>query len=214
MHPEALPPETLEALARLPAAEVMDAFLLGGGTALALQLGHRLSVDLDFFASHPFSEQELAQRLTACCGFRLAQRAKGTVGGWIGKTWLSFLYAPFPLLDAPVDALDFSLTLLSLADLAAMKVLAVAQRGSRRDFVDLFVLHHHAGLPLERALALFQQKYAGQNYSLAHVIKALGYLEDAESEPMPKMLQPLRWDEVRSFFLSESRRLMRRYLES
>ncbi len=212
MYPEVLPSTTVNALARLRRARVIASFLLGGGTALALQLGHRLSKDLDFFARVAFTEERLVQRLVACCDFQLARRGKGTVGGWIEDTWLSFLYAPFPLLDTPKEVPDLTLRLLSLPDLAAMKVLAVAQRGSRRDFIDLYVLHHQAGLSLEQAVVWFRQKYADQNYNLAHVLRALGYLEDAESEPMPTMLRPLSWHDVRVFFLTESRRLMAFYL--
>jgi hypothetical protein len=92
-------------------------------------------------------------------------------------------------------------------DIAAMKLEAIAGRGSRKDFVDLFVLIR-AGLTLEDVFQLFDRKYGTGRTERYHRLRALSYFEDAEREPMPEMLVPLEWSEVRTFFEREAKRLL------
>jgi len=97
------------------------------------------------------------------------------------------------------------LAVADVRDIACMKLSALASRGSRRDFVDLYAAAQRYGLP--RLLEFFQRKFAQANYSVIHVQKSLVYFVDAEKEPMPAMLLPLSWGEVKAFFLREVRNL-------
>jgi hypothetical protein len=87
-----------------------------------------------------------------------------------------------------------------------MKLSAIASRGTKRDFVDLYVLAQQYGL--DQLLIWFQKKYVQTNYSMVHVLKSLAYFEEAEQDPMPDMLVPLSWDEVKQFFTHEAARLL------
>jgi hypothetical protein len=92
-------------------------------------------------------------------------------------------------------------------DIATMKLEAIAGRGSRKDFIDLYQLCH-AGLDLERVFDLFDAKYATNRTERYHRLRALAYFDDAEREPMPDMLIPLDWSQVRVFLESQTIRLM------
>ena len=101
---------------------------------------------------------------------------------------------------------------LQLPDLAAMKIEAIAQRNTKRDFIDLFFLAQLADIPPAKALEYHQAKYSGLNINLAHLILSLGYFDEAEDDPMPKMLVPVSWDEVKRYFLQESKGLVRKFV--
>ena len=88
-----------------------------------------------------------------------------------------------------------------------MKLSALASRGSRRDFVDLYVIARQYGIP--ELLDLFQRKFAQANYNLVHVRKSLTCFADAEKEPMPDMLIPLSWEDIKRFFIDQARNLQR-----
>jgi hypothetical protein len=87
-----------------------------------------------------------------------------------------------------------------------MKISAIASRGAKRDFVDLYVVAKGFGLPA--LLELFRQKFALAQYNMVHILKSLAYFADAEKDPMPHMLIPLTWDEVTQFFRREVPRLL------
>jgi hypothetical protein len=92
-----------------------------------------------------------------------------------------------------------------------MKIEAVAGRGSRRDFIDLYLLCQRVN-PLLQLLHDFERKYRGIDYNKVHILKSLCYFEEAEREPIPKMLIPLVWEDVKRFFLAESRRIADQWL--
>jgi hypothetical protein len=87
-----------------------------------------------------------------------------------------------------------------------MKISAISGRGTKRDFVDLFVVAQEEGL--KTLLALFDRKFADANYSAVHILKSLTYFDDAESEPMPDMLVPMSWDNIKRFFRERAPRLL------
>jgi hypothetical protein len=109
---------------------------------------------------------------------------------------VSLLGYPYPLLHAG-ERLS-GLTIADARDIACMKLSALAGRGTRRDFVDVYVALQH--IQLAELLTLFQRKYAGVNYSLLHLFKSLTYFGEAERDPMPDMLIPLAWEDVTAFF--------------
>jgi predicted nucleotidyltransferase component of viral defense system len=204
-HPEVISPavaETAETLAGLPA---LGDFYLAGGTALALYLGHRRSVDLDFFSAQPFDEDSLIASLRGVPDLAVISKSPHTVYLHLAGTKVSFIGYPYPQLF-PLTEFQ-GLRVADVRDIACMKLSALASRGSRRDFVDLYVVARQYGIP--EILELFQQKFAPANYNLLHVRKSLTYFADAEKEPLPDMLVPLSWADIKQFFLDEARRLQR-----
>lgn len=95
----------------------------------------------------------------------------------------------------------------NLQDLACMKLEAIASRGKKRDFIDVHALTQR-GNSLQQMVSWFEKKYQGLQYNLAHLIKSLVYFQDAENDPMPVMLQPADWSQVKGFFQREVRTLL------
>lgn len=203
-HRNVIPASTKSALNALRDAKLLDSFYLAGGTALALQYGHRLSLDLDFFAREHFDEEGLLVRLRDLPEFALVSKAPYTLHATIGNTKVSFLGYAYPMLYPTNPFLGVAVA--DPRDLACMKVSAIASRGTKRDFIDLYEASQRLGLA--EILALFGTKYAQANYSGVHILKSLSFFADAEKDPMPHMLVDLDWDTVKQFFLREAPRLL------
>lgn len=92
-------------------------------------------------------------------------------------------------------------------DIGCMKISAISSRGSKKDFVDLFFICQKV-TPLATLLDLFKKKYKGVDYNMAHILKSLVYFEDAEKEPMPRMLIKISWNEIKKFFKEEIKKLL------
>jgi len=202
-HREVISSEMADTAKRLAAIAPLRNFYLAGGTALALHLGHRRSVDLDFFTAQPFNEDALIAVVGGLPKLSVLSKSDQTVYLLVSDTKVSFIGYHYPML-APLG--DFQgLAVADVHDIAAMKVSALASRGSRRDFVDVYLVAREYGLP--HLLQQFQQKFAKVNYSMIHVRKALTYFADADNEAMPDMLVPLSWSEVKEYFLREVTKL-------
>lgn len=177
--------------------EMIKKFYLTGGTALALSYGHRTSNDLDFFSPQQFKPSALQARLEQHFIFQLRASEKGTLHCRLNKIKVSFLYYPYPLLYEPTTYHGVSIS--DPRDVALTKLAAIAQRGSRRDFIDLYWVCRE-GFTLRDGLKKFREKYGPANYSPYHLLKSLVFFADAEKEPMPKMLRAVSWREVKRFF--------------
>lgn len=195
-HPEVLPGRQQEALRELGPVAVRHGFYLAGGTALALQLGHRQSFDFDWFHPHQMTlPMQLAATLRGDgVPFEAGETAPGTLHGSSRGVRVSFLAFAYPLLRPLVEWADFGVSLASLEDLAAMKLSAIAQRGAKRDFFDLAALAVE-GFSLARMIELYVAKFGVKD--TGHVLVALAYFDDAESDPPPIMLQPADWGAVK-----------------
>jgi hypothetical protein len=196
MYPGILTSNQHTALAKLGSFASSHNFYLGGGTAIALYLGHRRSDDFDWF-----TEQRMgaADRLAADLQrsgipFTTESFSPGTLYGTVSGVRTSFIEYGYTLLSERQTVPDFGCQLASLDDLAAMKLAAITQRGSRKDFLDIYELGlKHASL--ERMLELYKQKY--EIVDIGHVLLGLSYFDDAEMEPMPQMMRAVEWDEIK-----------------
>jgi hypothetical protein len=195
-HPEILPPNQQRVLAELGPTASERGFYLGGGTALALQVGHRRSVDLDWFTGGTIPDplafaQELRSR-----GILLETPSvdAGTLHGLVDGVRVSFFEYPYPKLRPEVVWEEFSSPLAALEDLACMKLSAIAGRGARKDFIDIYALCR-AGLSLRAMLDLYSEKF--ETSDLGHVLFSLTYFDDAEAESMPEMLWNVEWGVIR-----------------
>jgi hypothetical protein len=185
-----------------PAAE--RGFYLGGGTALCLRLAHRLSDDLDLFRSDAFDPDELLRELAAAGVAAEEPRSKpNSLLIDVDGVRTSFRHFPYPLLAAPDESL--ALPVASLQDLAAMKLESVASRGARKDFTDLYFILKSGRVSLNDTLQSFRLKFGVAKPDLLHRLKALTYFEDAETEPEPRLLRNIGWDEIKTFFENEVR---------
>jgi len=197
MHDEAISPEQRAALSSLkPAAE--RGFYLAGGTGLCLRLAHRRSIDLDLFREQEFDPEQLLRDLAA--EGLVATNAKSKPSTlWIdvGGVRTSLMSFPYPSV-APPD-MGLAVPVASIEDIAAMKIEAIASRGARKDFYDLYFIGQ-SGLDLPSAFAAFRAKFQGARPDVMYRLKALAYFEDAEREPDPLLLRPVAWQQVREYF--------------
>jgi hypothetical protein len=195
-HPEALGAAQARALRLLGPVVTERAFYLAGGTALAAYLGHRRSVDLDWFSGEPIEDAlTLAQLLrNAGVPIEVTSVAPGTLYGTVSRVRVSLLEYRYPLLEPLTAWSEFACHLASLDDIACMKLSAVAQRGARKDFIDLYALgvKHR---PLREMLRSYQKKYGITD--IAHVLYSLAYFDDADRERMPRMLWPVGWRTIK-----------------
>jgi hypothetical protein len=169
-------------------------------------MGHRRSIDLDLFSETAFDATSVRDRLRVVEGLSRVEVAEGTVHLLLNSVKISFLHYPYPLLFPP-GTFD-GLAVADDRDIACMKLDAIASRGSRRDFVDLYVAARAHGLG--HLLDLFDRKFASVAPSRVHLLKALTYFVDAERDPAPDMLIALDWRTIQDFLLTEAPRLARR----
>lgn len=192
---EVLPPRQSEALEALAGVADVARFHLAGGTAIALRLGHRETEDFDFYAPAFDDPAPLAEALARAGHLAITKTADGTLIGMLGGVKVSFFRYRYDLLD-PVEPLRGAVHLAGMRDLAAMKMIAIGQRGLRRDFVDIHALLR-AGFSLREMLDWTRMKYRDLSISEYHLRRSLTYFDDAEAQPMPRMRLPVAWEEVR-----------------
>jgi predicted nucleotidyltransferase component of viral defense system len=207
MFLDTLDPPARILLQQLGREPIVSAFFLAGGSALALHLGHRISVDLDFFSRQEYSMPELLSRLQALGRLSIASQNSDTLVGELNGVKLSFFTYPYPLLGEIIMCEGVQLA--SLLDIALMKIAAIAQRGKKRDFVDLYFLCQST-FSLDSLLRDMPRKFSNLEYPSYHLLRALAYFDDADGDQMPKMIRPIEWKIVRRFFSGEVNRLMGR----
>jgi hypothetical protein len=204
MHPKVLGADGWRIVRTMVGAGSTDGWVLAGGTGLALQLGHRISKDLDFFRASPFAPAELATGLADLGRVVVQGRSAGTLHATLDGLRVSFLAAQAPLLFAGTPYRG--LTLADPRDIAVMKVIAIGGRGSRKDFVDLF-FYLRSGGSLEGVFALIGRRFARVDYNAYHLLRSLAFFEDAETEPMPRMIRRAAWSEIKRAIVAEVIRL-------
>lgn len=192
-QPQVITPAAFRLLATLGSNRLLTKFYLAGGTALALQLGHRKSIDLDFFIPTTFSTKKLKAQLRTIATCTIVLEEEDTLIVNFSGTKASFFTYRYPMLYALRK--EYSAKLADIRDIACMKLDAVAGRGSKKDFVDLYFLLQQYSLT--ELLRLFEKKYASASYNLAHILKSLVYFRDADKEAMPYMFTSVLWKEVK-----------------
>lgn len=209
MFTKTLLPDTVRAIELVSKVTIVKNSYLAGGTALALRLGHRISIDLDFFTLEELEEQVLLADLEQLPEFKKDGVAWRTVWGVIQNTKFSLFYYKYPLIDKTDEFMGLNLA--SLKDIAAMKIIAVGDRGTKRDFVDLYFLSKIYSI--DEMLGFYDQKFGDLEEKAYHLIRSLDYFVDADIDTQtPKMLVDLpSWSDVKNFFHKESLRLSKKY---
>ncbi len=174
-------------------AEILDNFYLVGGTALSLWIGHRKSVDLDFFIHQDFDSQSVAFTLEKEFDAKSIETGENLVRCFVSGVKIEFISHQYPLVKEVVR-ID-NLRLASIEDIAAFKLNAVVNRGSKKDFWDITYLLNQ--FSLNQILKFYSKKYTKHN--LWQVEKSLCYFNDADNELVEIVdLSGLDWETVKS----------------
>lgn len=185
--PFIIAPETFKLIQQLQAIPELKEFYLVGGTALALQLGYRNSIDIDLFTTKEFDDNSLFEKITREYKAEVIFRRKGTIICLINNIKTDFIRHEYELLNPPVT--EEGITFLSKEDIAAMKFHAIIQSGKRlKDFIDVYFLLEH--FSLKQMIDFFSTKYIYTNPMIA--MKAINFFDDIDPNiDPPKLLKPL-----------------------
>lgn len=194
---------TKDFLLRLTPQDFPEKTYLGGGTAIALQLGHRRSVDLDFFTPTTFVETQWQQHLEEKFKFKLLQGDKQTLIGSVNKVKLSLMRYRYKLIGKLEEYNQTHIA--SLSDLAAMKLDTVMKRGTKRDFVDIYFLSQK--FSLNKLFEFYDQKFGNLDESEVMIKKALLFFDDADKQYMPDMLVAADWKKIKEWLVKEVKRI-------
>lgn len=207
MFGQVLSKDAKNSLAVLGESRLLKNAYMAGGTALALQIGHRLSVDFDFFIPEEFNENILVQRIKKLIpDFELEKTEWGTILGNIKRTRFNLFFYIYPLLFKSHDFLGIRVA--DIKDIAPMKIAAISDRGTKRDFIDLyFIVAKENIFSLKETLELYDKKFKLLRQNRMHILKSMCYFDDAEKEKMPRMLKDVSWKEVKKFFNNEVKKL-------
>jgi len=186
-------PNTLELLKILTRLPVLSQTRLVGGTALALQYGHRRSVDLDFFGFATEDVEELTETLRTSVEKVVRGNCTKRIKVYmLNNVKVDIVTYDYPWIDDVV--VEDGIRLASPKDIAAMKVNAVIGRGTKKDFIDIYYLLKH--FSLDELMELYLTKYSdGSEY---RALLSLTYFDDADPQPMPLMFESVPWEEMKN----------------
>lgn len=181
--------------------------VLAGGTGLALQLGHRISVDLDFFTGTPFSTDNVFQEMRRVgLNPRLLEESEGSLTVTIDGTKVSLFRYPYPFIEEMKDA--DGVPVAGVIDIASMKIIAASQRGAKRDFFDLYFILQD--VPFRKIAENMINRFGNDRLNPVHIGKSLVFFNDADTDPDPRMLgnDNPSWEGVKNFFIKNVRQMV------
>jgi predicted nucleotidyltransferase component of viral defense system len=184
--------------------DFIDGFYLAGGTALALQIFHRKSLDLDFFTSKTFKPHQISDGLDSAFGYKVKVRGleRGTLHVKIKDSMVSFLEFKYPLLSK-MQKKVYGVKLADIKDIAAMKLSAIHGRGSKKDFYDIYFILKKL-YSFDNIVLFYKRKFSLSKEDITLLLKSLIYFENAEKEPEPILLEEANWEGVKNFLISET----------
>lgn len=188
--------QLLELLNAIMQIDTFKGFNLVGGTSLALQRGHRISIDIDMFGQSEIDELEFTSSLKPLGNVIILKKSKNIIIYSVNGIKVDFVNYNYPLLENLIVEND--VRLVSQKDIAAMKLNAISGRGSKKDFIDLYVLLET--FSLSEMMGFYKKKYHDGTEFL--VLKSLTYFEDADEEVMPVMLIKDTWEEIKKKIVS------------
>ncbi len=213
LHFNALPEKTVGALLKMSKVGFVkkSGWYLAGGTALALCAGHRQSVDLDFFTlQKKFDELAVEREMENVGEWKKVYGENGTIYGVFEGAKVSFIAYPF--FTPSAEKIKYgNVSILLPKDIAVMKMIAVSQRGRKRDFYDLYWYAKNIE-PLADVVLRVPKQYKNLEHNYHHIIKSLTYFTDAENDPEPKLFFKATWTGVKKFFREEAKNMSRKLL--
>ncbi|PIZ65755.1 hypothetical protein CO051_07405 [Candidatus Roizmanbacteria bacterium CG_4_9_14_0_2_um_filter_39_13] len=198
---KSIPKETKDAIVLLQENTWLSSekWYLAGGTALALQYGHRMSYDLDFFTEHDTVDTEkISNHLSKIGNWIITSRDSKTLYGELNTVKCSFIAYPDFVPGKQTHSLK-NLRIVDTHDIAVMKIMAISQRGKKRDFFDLYWYLKH-GDSLENVLKNVEKKYPYKKHNFHHFLKSLLYFDDAEGDADPQIYFEATWDDIKKYF--------------
>lgn len=192
LRKETVSESTLALLNRLMQDDLLKDFFLVGGTALALQMGHRISIDIDLFSKNSFDKDILLPELEKAYGFKLDYENTNTLKGSIEGIKVDLITHNYPLVKPLIQRGDIRMA--SAEDIAAMKLNVIAGTGTRlKDFIDIAYLS--STLTLTDMINAYEEKYSSRNPTM--VVKALDYHQDINfNEPIEMLSDKYLWKNI------------------
>lgn len=186
-------PQTFQLIQQLQSLRELKDFFLVGGTALALQLGHRNSIDIDLFSQKDFTAEEIEELLRNKFTYTTTLARKNTILAVVNNIKTDFIKHDYPLILPPIK--EEGITFLSKEDITAMKFHAIIQSGRRlKDFIDIYYLLQH--FSLKQMIDFFTTKYSYSNPMIA--MKAANYFDDIdENIDPPNLLIPVTLSQIK-----------------
>ncbi len=191
LHYQTIDTPTLELLKELMQIPALENLRLVGGTGLALQKGHRKSVDIDLFGEIEADDIELMNSLSVFNDLKTIHQTKNIKVFSITNIKTDIVNYPYPWLFPVIETNGIRLA--DIRDVAAMKVAAITNRGTKKDFIDLYFLLKD--FTVGDIVNFYLAKYNDGSEFLA--LRSLVYFADAESDLMPEMLMPAEWESVK-----------------
>ncbi len=206
MYKKCFPSAGWTVLKKLGSLHEQHSAVLAGGTALALQIGHRISYDLDFFTSQAFTSEQIIRKIQATgLEYQVLSESEGTFLAEINGVKFSIFNYPYPWVENPIKIGSFQMA--NLLDIAVMKLIAISQRGTKRDFVDLYFILQ--SLPFHLIASALVKKFGRKRINPIHIGKALVYFSDAEADPEPRYAskKSLPWKKIKLYFNQHCKQL-------
>jgi predicted nucleotidyltransferase component of viral defense system len=207
LHKETVEPSTLELLVKLQQKDYLNNFFLVGGTALALHIGHRKSIDLDFFSTENYDTSHLLENLSTDFPFQLLLSSKNSITGSINQIKTDFISHRYPLIKEPLQKENTRIA--SIEDIIAMKLNAITVSGQRvKDFIDIYYLLDKYSIGEMKSF--YSYKY--NNYNDINMLKSLIWFNDVDLSDWPELIKhpELKWEDVKSKILQDTNQ----YLQS
>lgn len=191
LHNETIETGTMQMLKELQKMPFLKDTRLVGGTALALQYGHRRSVDLDFFGYMDCEDEDIIDSIRPLGKIKIISMKPNIKVLIINNVKVDFVNYKYKWIDNPVKEAD--IVLASPKDIAAMKVNAIEGRGTKKDFIDLYYLLKY--YKLSDIIGFYENKYPEN--SAFRAILSMGYFDDADPQPMPFMYEDISWNSIK-----------------
>src|SRR6187402_2732359 len=197
LQTQTVSPDLLELLKKIMKLKSFNDYLLVGGTSLALQIGHRNSIDIDLFGNCEIDEELFTRTLNEFGTFEVFKKSKNILITSINGVKVDFVNYKYPLLrdHLVIDGIRMA----SKEDIAAMKINAIAGRGSKKDFIDLYFLLNE--FSLTEIIDFYLQKYFDGSKFMA--IKSLSYFSDADIDQTPDVYLDFNWETCKQKIIEE-----------
>ena len=193
--------------------DFISPFYLAGGTALALQMGHRKSVDLDFFSQTDEVHERTRQRIIRAIAERDGQVIENVDGNLlllVDDVRVGFFSYGYKLLESYGQLENVNVA--SILDIGLMKLDAVIGRGSRKDFFDLYVIAEQC--PLEELLQAGAKKYPTSRDFALMAVESFVLFDNAERDIQPELMIDVTWGEVREYFTEQAKILGKKWFRN
>lgn len=203
LYYETIDSKTLELLKRLQSVSAFSLLRLAGGTSLALQVGHRKSIDIDLFGHIQADEFTISKKLNEIGKVTILKKSENINIYLINEVKVDIVNYHYPWIEDSI--IEDNITLAGKKDIAAMKLAAISGRGTKKNFIDLYFLLQY--FSLSEIFSFYNQKFNDGSKFL--VIKSLSYFEDANEDEDPLMLHSITWEEIKEFIKNELRKYLK-----